>query len=368
MVMTLGVLISIIIIVGLLFLELSPEFGGTATKAQQSEYVKSDNYKDGKFINIGNVKPEMSSGDMLKAIGGMFKTIPNATPKIPISNGTIDSTNIADYNSPTRFVWFGHSTFLAQINGKNILIDPMLGQVPAPHPWLGTKRFNNELPITSEKLPPIDAVLISHDHYDHLDYNTIIKIKEKVNHFYTPLGVGNHLLKWGVPKDKITELDWWEDTKFDNLTFTSTPSQHFSGRGLTDRDKTLWCSWVIQSPTENIFFSGDSGYASHFKAIGKKFGHFDFAMIECGQYNKLWSEVHMFPEETAQAGIDLNAKKIMPIHWASFKLAQHSWTDPIERVAKKANELKIELITPMIGKPFGISDHQGENSKWWKNF
>lgn len=363
MLITIIAIISSIVIVGILFMNLSPQFGGKVTTAQKSTFAKSDHFQDGKFINLGNVKADMSSGDMLKAIGGMFKTIPNARPEPSIVTEKIDSTSIADYHGATRFIWFGHSTFLIQINNKNILIDPMFGEVPAPHPWLGGKRFSTELPIAIEKLPKIDAVLLSHDHYDHLDYGSIKKIKDKVEHFYTPLGLGNHLKRWGVSNEKITELDWWQEITFHDLIFISAPAQHFSGRGFSDRDATLWCSWVIQSPTENIFFSGDSGYAPHFKEIGEKFGHFDFAMLECGQYNELWKEVHMFPEETAQAGVDINAKKIMPIHWGAFKLAQHSWTDPIERVSKKAKELQIELITPKIGEAFTIND---TTQDWWK--
>ncbi|MEO1625070.1 MAG: MBL fold metallo-hydrolase [Bacteroidota bacterium] len=366
MVTTAGILVIVVVLLVALFVNLSPQFGGKASKAQQAAYANSDNFKDGAFINIGGVKSEMSMGDMLKAIAGMFKTIPNAMPSWRIPVQKIDSVAIADYKDTTRLVWFGHSAFLVQINGKTILIDPMLGNVPAPHPLLGGKRFAKELPITVERLPNIDVVLISHDHYDHLDYGSIKKIKDKVHHFYTPLGLGNHLLRWGVSKEKITELDWWQQARIEGLTFTSTPAQHFSGRGLSDRDKTLWCSWVIQSPSENLFFSGDSGYAPHFKEIGKKFGHFDFAMMECGQYNALWPQVHMFPEETAQAGVDLNAKKIMPIHWGAFKLAQHSWTDPIERVSKKASELQIELVTPQIGEAFVLSAPTKQDDKWWE--
>ena len=233
---------------------------------------------------------------------------------------------------------------------------------------LGGKRFSKELPIAIEKLPKIDAIVISHDHYDHLDYESIKKLKHKVDRFFVPLGLANHLLKWEVEKEKITELDWWQEANFENLKFISTPSQHFSGRGLTDRDKTLWCSWVIQSEKEKIFFSGDSGYGSHFKEIGDKYGPFDFAMMECGQYNELWQEIHMFPEQTAQAGIDVKAKKLMPIHWGSFKLAQHAWTEPVERVVKKAEELNLKLIIPEIGKSTILEDSTFNYSKWWKNY
>ena len=368
MLLAIGGIIGALVITGILFVNFSPQFGGKISKEQLIEYAKSENHNEGKFINIGGVTSEMSMGNMLKAIGGMFKNIPNAKPNSPIEVQKVDSLNIANYHSKTRFIWFGHSAFLLQMNGKNIIIDPMLSEVPAPHPLLGGKRFNKELPIEIEKLPKIDAVVISHDHYDHLDYESILKLKDKVSMFFTPLGVGVHLQEWGVPKEKIVELDWWQETKFEGLNFISTPAQHFSGRGLSDRDHTLWCSWIIQSDEENIFFSGDSGYASHFKEIGDKYGPFDFAMIECGQYNELWSEIHMFPEETAQAGKDVKAKRIMPIHWGAFKLAQHSWTDPIERVSKKADELGLTLVTPEIGESTAIDDEYIHQNEWWNRY
>jgi L-ascorbate metabolism protein UlaG (beta-lactamase superfamily) len=175
------------------------------------------------------------------------------------------------------------------------------------------------------------------------------------------------LQEWGIEKERIVELNWWEEVAFDDLVFRSTPAQHFSGRGLNDRMKTLWSSWIIESEVEKVFFSGDSGYASHFKEIGEKYGPFDFAMIECGQYNELWPDVHMFPEETAQAGLDLKAKKMMPIHWGAFKLSTHRWTDPVERVSKKAKELNIELITPKIGEPIDLIETQSTFLEWWKD-
>ncbi|WP_234974712.1 MBL fold metallo-hydrolase [Tenacibaculum agarivorans] len=368
MIVAIGALIGIIVMIAVLFVNLSPQFGGKPNEKQKVIFSKSPNYKNGQFINIGGVKNEMSGSDMIKAIGGMFKSIPNAKPNTLLNSNKIDSTNIANYNGKTRFIWFGHSTFLLQMNDKNILIDPMFGEVPAPHPLLGGKRFSKGLPIEIEKLPKIDAVIISHDHYDHLDYNSIKKLKNKVDQFFTPLGVGSHLKEWGVEQNRIIELDWWEQVKIENITFISTPAQHFSGRGLSDRDQTLWCSWIIQSQTENIFFSGDSGYGEHFKEIGDEYGPFDLAMMECGQYNELWPEIHMFPEETAQAGVDIRAKKIMPIHWGAFKLAQHSWTDPIERVIQKAKELKIEVVTPEIGTPTEINQENQLDANWWSRY
>jgi len=361
-------LITLLIITVVLFINLSPQFGGLASKQQQELFSKSKHYKDGKFLNNGGVKIEMSLKDSFKAMWILFKSNSKAEPNKNIAVQKVDSISIANYNSKTRFIWFGHSTFLLQTKGKNLLIDPMFGDVPAPNPLLGNKRFSNELPIEIEKLPSIDAVLITHDHYDHLDYESIQKLKDKVKLFFTPLGIGIHLLKWGVEKERIIELDWWEEIKFDDLTIRCTPAQHFSGRGISDREKTLWCSWIIESDDENLFFSGDSGYASHFKEIGEQYGPFDFAFMECGQYNNLWPLVHMLPEETAQAGLDIKAKKMMPIHWGAFKLASHSWTEPVERISKKAKELNVDLVIPKIGEiiEIGLNDSE-EIYPWWRN-
>lgn len=361
-------LIILLIIIGVLFINLSPQFGGLASKQQQELFSKSKHYKDGKFLNNGGIKMEMSLKDSFKAMWILFKSNSKAEPNKNIAVQKVDSISIANYNSKTRFIWFGHSTFLLQTKGKNLLIDPMFGDVPAPNPLLGNKRFSNELPIEIEKLPSIDAVLITHDHYDHLDYESIQKLKDKVKLFFTPLGIGIHLLKWGVEKERIIELDWWQEIKFDDLTIRCTPAQHFSGRGISDREKTLWCSWIIESDDENLFFSGDSGYASHFKEIGEQYGPFDFAFMECGQYNNLWPLVHMLPEETAQAGLDIKAKKMMPIHWGAFKLASHSWTEPVERISKKAKELNVDLVIPKIGEiiEIGLNDSE-EIYPWWRN-
>lgn len=363
-------LLSLIILlfIGIvLFVNLSPEFGGTASKEKLSIYSNSPNYSQGKFINQKDVKLDMSFADMRKTLAKYLSPVPNTIPKTKLQVEKIDSLNLVNYHNQTRLVWFGHSTFLLQMEGNTLLLDPMFGEVPAPHPLLGNKRFSDGLPIDIEKLPKIDAVIISHDHYDHLDYGSIKKLKNKVSKFYVPLGVGIHLEEWGINPKNIIELDWWQSANFKSLKFTCTPAQHFSGRGINDRSNTLWSSWVIQSNSERIFFSGDSGYGPHFKEIGDKFGPFDFAMMECGQYNELWSEIHMFPEETAQASLDIKAKKMMPIHWASFKLALHAWKDPIERVYIKAKELEVNLISPKIGEEIQISGNSNVDSRWWQS-
>jgi L-ascorbate metabolism protein UlaG (beta-lactamase superfamily) len=368
------IMIIALIVIGLLviayfaFTNFYPSFGGDLSKEQKVNYQNSEQFKNGKFNNTNPVPKDLSFSETAKLAYTFFTTkVPNGRPKQDLKAIKIDSASIADYKGEARMTWFGHSSFLLQIDGKTILLDPMFGKVAAPLAMLGANRFNETFPLEIEKLPKIDAVIFSHDHYDHLDYESVLKIKDKTNHFYVPLGVGTHLEAWDVSANSITELDWWEDTQLDGLKFVCTPAQHFSGRKMNNGQSTLWSSWVIQSQTENIYFSGDSGYADHFKEIGEKYGPFDLALMECGQYNQMWSDIHMMPEETAQAGIDVQAKKIIPIHWAGFKLALHAWTDPIERVTKKANELNLEVITPKIGEQIIVKDSANTYTHWWKN-
>ncbi len=366
--MTLAIilLITALVVIYFLFTAYYPSFGGEVSKELQLQYATSPQFDRGKFVNTHRVDLGMGFSETISlARKFFFEKVENGRPENDLAVRKIDAANIADYASPTRFVWFGHSAFLIQMNHKNILLDPMFGDVPAPLPILGGKRFYPELPIEIQSLPQIDAVLISHDHYDHLDYGSISMLKEKVETFYTPLGVGVHLEAWGISKDRIVELDWWQETTLGELQFVCTPARHFSGRKFSNGQSTLWSSWVIRSTAETIYFSGDSGYDGHFKEIGDKYGPFDFAMIECGQYNELWPDIHMFPEESVQAGIDLKANRIMPIHWGAFKLALHSWTDPVQRVTKKAKALKVPIITPQIGDAFLLKEAHIENQDWW---
>jgi L-ascorbate metabolism protein UlaG (beta-lactamase superfamily) len=360
-------IIGLLVLFYFLFVNYYPSFGGDVSKEKQVVYQKSEQYREGKFNNIEPVPKEISFKDNLKIAYAFLTTeADNLKPKNDIKVNKLDVKTVANYKKEGRLIWFGHSSFLLQIEGKTILLDPMLSKVAAPHPLLGTDRFNTEFPLAIEEVPKIDAVIFSHDHYDHLDYETILKIKEKVSHFFVPLGVGVHLESWGVPSIKITELDWWEERQFEGISFVCTPAQHFSGRKLNNSQSTLWSSWVIKSKNENIYFGGDSGYASHFKEIGEKYGPFDIALLECGQYNEMWPDIHMTPEETVRAGIDVNAKKIMPIHWASFQLALHSWTDPVERIQIEAKRLNVKSITPKIGENIIIRDTISNYNNWWK--
>lgn len=358
-------ILLLIVVIGVVFVNTSPEFGGSPTKEQAEQYALTGHYEDGKFVNQIPSEMEVGVKDIPSLLYQQIKGDPARQPNEKFNVQHIDSMKILQKpDTITRLTWFGHSAFLLEISGKKILLDPMFGDVAAPHPWLGKSRYSNGLPIEIEKLPEIDAIIMSHDHYDHLDYGSIMKLKEKTKQFYMPLGVGAHFRKWGVDESRIHELDWWEDITLDSLKFTCTPARHFSGRSFS-RAKTLWASWVIQSPDKNIYFSGDSGYGPHFKEIGDRFGSFDYAMMECGQYNVKWQAIHMLPEETIQAAIDVNAKITQPIHWGAFTLALHSWTDPIERAGKEAEKRKITLCTPEIGEPVLIGEKYPD-SRWWE--
>jgi len=359
--------VVVLIVIGVtLFLKFSPQFGEGATGAQKAEYAKSGNYENGKFVNQNTT---VIGGSYMNMIKELLKGGEDRKPDGNILVEKLDSTAIANRDEAiTQLTWFGHSTFLLEMDGKKILIDPMLGEHASPHSTLGPKRYSEELPIEIAKLPFIDAIILSHDHYDHLDYGSIQKLKNKVGQYYMPLGVGNHLLAWGVESERIHELNWWESVYFEGINLVCSPARHFSGRGLFDRATTLWCSWVIAGEKDNIYFSGDSGYDTHFKEIGDRYGPFDISLMECGQYNEEWKVIHMMPEETVQASIDLQSKLVLPIHWGAFTMAYHKWTDPVERITKRANEMNLPVTTPKIGEPVILGKAHYPNEQWWIDY
>lgn len=261
------------------------------------------------------------------------------------------------------FVWFGHSTVLMKTDSVTVLADPVFYNAsPVP---MTVKPFPMQTVHTIDDLPEIDVVIISHDHYDHLDYKAIQELDEKVSRFLVPLGVKAHLLHWGVNAEKITEMDWYENTQYQSVEFVFTPSRHFSGRGITNRSSTLWGSWVVNSSSANIFFSGDSGYFDEFKKIGERYGPFDIAFVEDGAYSVNWSQIHLMPEESVQVGIDLGTKVYFPIHWGKFDLSTHVWTEPIERAKKEAEKHNLSVATPIIGEVFTATDYS--KSTWWRS-
>lgn len=347
-------------------MKLSPQFGAEATGERLERIQKAPNYRNGEFQNPVETNMDIGFKGYVKLISArLFGETENLTPDREIPVLEVNKKRfIAEQDTATKITWLGHSAFLIEVDGKRLLLDPMMGEIASPFSFIGPKRFT-ALPITAEELPHIDAVLISHDHYDHLDYGSIRKLEKKTDHFFVALGVGAHLERWGVPATKITELNWWQEASFKGLKFVSTPSRHFSGRGLTDRMKTLWTSWVIQGNHDKIYFSGDTGYFDGFREIGDKYGPFDITLMECGQYNELWANIHMMPEQTVQAHIDLKGKLLMPIHWGAFTLAMHGWTDPIERATKRAKDLGVPVTTPRIGETV-VLHKKIPTMPWWR--
>ena len=262
-----------------------------------------------------------------------------------------------------KFIWLGHSTILLAIDGTVILIDPIFSDHASPIP-VAAKRFQPPA-ITLDQLPPIDHIIISHDHYDHLDMHTIKHFLDTDVSFLAPLGVGSHLRYWGVKPENITELDWWDETQLDGLTFAATPSQHFSGRiGFMHNNKTLWASWVIESDTQSVFFSGDSGYDTHYKAIGDKYGPFDLVFMENGQYNEGWRAVHNMPDEVITGFQELRGEYLVPVHWGMFDLSVHNWYDPPNAVTQRAKAANIKLITPRLGQMVDLAAPKLFD-QWW---
>ncbi len=360
------IIAAALILFGFLFMNSYPPFGGRASRKQLESFHPSDHFSKGRFTNLIPTSMNMDLKTTIAVFKEFSKGGPHRRPAKPIPMVSLDLHRIHETRE-AKITWFGHSAFLLELDGKTILIDPMFGKAPSPFPLFGSKRYSSVLPFDIGQLPPIDAVLLSHDHYDHLDYGTIKKIRDKVKQFYVPLGVGRHLERWGVDKQKIKEHDWWSETPFGSVTLVCAPARHFSGRGLNDRFTSLWCSWIIKGEQVNIYYNGDSGYGPHFVEIGQKYGPFDLTLMECGQYDDRWQAIHMLPEEAVQAQVDVQGKLMIPIHWGAFTLAVHDWTDPVERVCKAAKERNVAVSTPRIGEPVVIGSPEYPVSTWWRN-
>ena len=317
---------------------------------------------DGKFRNPVAMQ-KLGGLDTMKlmwafAVGKPAGTVP--TKAVPVLALTRAQLLAAPDNTLFRL---GHSTLLLKLNGHFFLTDPVFSERASPVQWAGPKRFHQP-PISIAELPPIKAVILSHDHYDHLDHAAVLALAAKTEHFVTPVGVGDTLVKWGVPKAKVQQFDWWQGLTIDGVRLVATPSQHFSGRGLFDGNQTLWASWVIEAPELRVFFSGDSGYFDGFKQIGEKYGPFDVTMIETGAYDKLWPDVHMQPEQTLQAHLDLQGKWLMPVHNGTFDLGLHVWHEPFDRITALAAKRGVNLATPQMGEAVDLKQPQ-RGEKWW---
>ncbi|WP_255497847.1 MBL fold metallo-hydrolase [Flavobacterium sp. I3-2] len=342
-----------------------PLFGKTPSRDRLKKVENSENYSDGKFQNLSET-PDLTEGvsytDIFKDM--LFNKAEHA---IPLDSIPSEKTNLIDRDTTENFiVWFGHSSYFMQIDGKKYLIDPVLTENASP--IYGTNNaFKGATNYTFEDLPEIDFLLITHDHYDHLDYTTIKNIKSKVKQIVCPLGVGEHFEFWGFDASKIIEKDWYENYEIDAETLIMfTPARHFSGRGFK-RNQSLWTSYVLKTKNFNLYLGGDSGYDFHFKEIGEKYGPFDLVILENGQYDYKWKYIHMQPDEVLKASKDLQAKRLFPVHSAKFKLANHAWKEPLEKITTLNDAaFVVPIITPKIGSLIDLNNPNQKFDYWWK--
>lgn len=349
-----------------LWVDVYPRLGTRPGKSDQARFLKSPQYNSSKkeFQNrLPKLIEEMRKKNFnLDLVVRWFSPGVNRQPGRLLPEMSPDLKEFMSVEGGPKAIWFGHSTILVSLNGRTILFDPVFSKSASPVRFL-VQRFQKPV-LSLQELPPIDFVVISHDHYDHLDMDSIQFLSKGQTQFVVPLGVGSHLRGWGVKPEQIREGDWWETLYVNGYEFTPTPAQHFSGRDGVNNNETLWASWVLVSDGLRLFFSGDSGYDIHFKKIGDQYGPFDVAFLENGQYDKTWYEVHMPPEKVGVAFSDLRGKKLIPIHWGMFVLAFHTWDDPVIRLVNSVGSSGIDLEVPRLGEVVYLKK-KGNLDPWW---
>jgi len=361
--MFIAVTIFLLITAGIFLFLRHPKFGSVPRGERLSRILQSPNYKEGKFQNQ-SVTPQLAEGYKISGViySQLFKRVARRRPKAGIP---AIRTDIKEITSDNYLVWFGHSSYFLELMGIKILVDPVFSNNASPIPGTN-KPFNGSNIYTAEDMPAIDFLLITHDHYDHLDYETILRLKGKVKKVICGLGVGSHLVAWGYAEEQIVECDWNEELTWQNgLKMICLPARHFSGRGFT-RNNTLWVSFLLVTPTIKVYAGGDSGYDSHVADIGNKYGPIDLAILDNGQYNAAWCYIHSLPAQVLQGARDLRAKSLFPVHSCKFTMANHAWDEPLMKIAELNADNGVCLVTPKIGEVVYLPDKKIWD-RWWES-
>ncbi len=341
-------------------------FGARATGLRLERMKGSPRWHDGVFRNTARVGPGLRKGTAWSTVGEFLFGGQRRTPLAPLPSASPLELWTRAPDTGLRATWLGHSTVLVEIDGLRVLTDPVWGERASPMSFAGPKRFQ-PVPVPISSLPPLDAVIISHDHYDHLDYPSILELARLDVPFFTSLGVGAHLQSWGVQPERINELDWWESIELRGreLSFTAAPSQHFSGRGVAGRNTTLWSSFVVKGPKHSFFFSGDTGLTPEYGEIRDRLGPFDLVMLEVGAFHPAWGDIHLGPENALTALELLGGGAFLPVHWGTFNLAIHAWDQPAETLIELAPKRSVHLVMPLIGEAVEPSRVERVDA-WWR--
>ncbi len=356
--------ISFILLLFFLVISSCTAYYSSVSEGESKKNNTLPNYRNGEFVN-SNPTEGMTESFLTVAYKYMFENNNNRKPNFEIPTVEVNIDSFTNKNSDKlSVIWLGHATTLINIDGTIILTDPILTKWASPVDWFGPKRFFDS-PIDIDELPVLDAVVISHNHYDHLDRETILSINGKTKKFIVPIGVGAILMKWGILSEKIVEKNWWEIYQLNgSIEIITTPTHHFSGRSILDRNKSLWASYVIKSKNHSIYFGGDSGYFKGYKEIGKKYGPFEITILPIGAYSEMWKSIHLNPEEAIKAHLDLKGNLLFPIHWGTFNLALHGWTEPAERLISASEKEKVNIVIP---KPGEVVESNSKDiiEEWW---